>query len=93
MSSSEQIGPVDADRNQKVSRRMRGLRAVVTTLLVVGLVAAIASEIWFGRPMPIGGEDATPTEPPTMEWGISPGPAGPDEFRDRMPTPSSTIVG
>jgi hypothetical protein len=52
--------------------------------------------MWFGRAAPISGEGVAPTMPPTMEWGVSPGPAGPagpDEFQDRVPTPPGIVVG
>jgi hypothetical protein len=89
--TSEQIRSGDAiPQDQKLTR------AVVATLLVVGLVLALTTEMWFGRAAPISGEGVAPTMPPTMEWGVSPGPAGPagpDEFQDRVPTPPGIVVG
>jgi hypothetical protein len=94
MIGTEQLQHIETDPQRlEVTRRGHGLRAVVATLLVVGLVAAIVSEMPFGASTSTGGERAAPALPPSMEWGISPGPTSPEELQVIPPVPPSTIVG
>src|SRR5262245_33499223 len=90
----------DTDSDQRTMRMARGLRALAATLLVAGLVAAVVAELPLGRSTVAdvraaeGGASPAAVQPAVDPLGI---PAGstisPEEFQDRMPTPSSVIVG
>ena len=87
------------DSDQRTLRRAHGLRALTATLLVVGLVAAIVTQLSLGRStvadVPSDGVRAPAAAQPAGDpLGAPLGTTtSPEEFQDRTPTPPSVIVG
>ena len=99
MSNAERMH-LDNDSDQRTLRLVRGLRALAATLLVVGLVAAIVTELPLGRSSvadvhPSEGAAAPAAAQPAVDRLGAPlgTPTSPEEFQDRTPTPPSVIVG
>ncbi len=99
MSNAERMY-LDNDSDRRTLRRVHGLRALTATLLVVGLVAAIVTELPLGRSavadvQPSEGVAAPPAAQPAVDALGAPlgTTTSPEEFQDRTPTPPSVIVG